>query len=457
MIRTIPVVSLAAALALSACGGDRELVREANGKPIDALASTASAPDGSAASASADAQQNRRPECDRDNGGITVPDGFCALVVASGLGGVRHMVVAPSGDLYAAVTSRRGTAGGVLALRDTTGDGKADVRERFGDRGGTGIDLQGRWLYFAPDSGVVRWQLSPGRLVPAGQPQTIVWGLPTGGHAAKSIAFDGRGAMFVNIGSRSNSCQQADRQPRSPGVDPCTELATRAGTWRFDANRPDQTFADGRRWATGIRNGLALAWNRPAAALYAVVHGRDQLSASWGFTDQQNAELPSEEMFRLDSGTDGGWPYCYHDRARGSKVLAPEYGGDGRQVGRCRSAEAPLVAFPAHWAPNDLLFYTGTQFPARYRGGAFVAFHGSWNRAPLPQQGYRVAFVPFSGGRPSGEFETFADGFAGGTPQPGTARHRPTGLAEGPDGSLYVSDDAGGTIWRILHRGQARR
>ncbi|HEU0055558.1 MAG TPA: PQQ-dependent sugar dehydrogenase, partial [Longimicrobium sp.] len=231
----------------------------------------------------------------------------------------------------------------------------------------------------------------------------------------------------------------------------------RAGTWRFDANRPNQTQARGERWATGVRNGLALAWNPGVGALYAVSHGRDQLGPSPNFNDQANAELPAEELFRLDRGTDGGWPYCFHDGRRNVKVLAPEYGGDGRQVGRCAGKARPVVAFPAHWAPNDLLWYTGAQFPARYRGGAFVAFHGSWNRAPLPQQGYRVAFVPFRGAQPAGQFETFADGFAGGSPQPGTAPHRPTGLAQGPDGSLYVADDAGGTLWRIVYRGTARR
>ena len=434
------------ALALPACGGDRPVVREADGKT----------PDG--ASAAAEAERQRLPRCDRDDGGIRVPEGFCALIVAEGLGGVRHLAVSAGGDVYAALTARRGTAGGVLALRDTTGDGKADVRETFYDRAGTGLEIHGGWLYFAPDGGVVRWRLPRGRLAPAGAPQTIVSGLPAGGHGAKSLAFDGRGGMFVNIGSRSNACQRADRQPGSPGVDPCEELRTRAGTWRFDADRPNQTAADGQRWATGIRNGLALAWNPGVGALYAVSHGRDQLSQGWPrlFTDQQNAELPSEEMFRLERGTDGGWPYCYHDRARGAKVLAPEYGGDGRQAGRCRAAAAPVVAFPAHWAPNDLLWYTGAQFPARYRGGAFVAFHGSWNRAPLPQQGYRVVFVRFDGARPAGELETFAEGFADGEPNPRTAQHRPTGLAQGPDGSLYVSDDAGGTIWRIVHRGSAR-
>ena len=119
---------------------------------------------------------------------------------------------------------------------------------------------------------------------------------------------------------------------------------------------------------------------------------------------------------------------------------------------------APLMAFPGHWAPNGMLFYTGNQFPSQYRGGAFVAFHGSWNRAPLPQAGFRVVFAPFKFNKPTGTFETFADGFnpapAAGRAAPGT--HRPTGLAQAPDGSLFVTDDTGGSIWRITYRRGAR-
>jgi glucose/arabinose dehydrogenase len=122
-------------------------------------------------------------------------------------------------------------------------------------------------------------------------------------------------------------------------------------------------------------------------------------------------------------------------------------------VGRCADVDQPIMAFPAHWAPNDLLFYTGTMFPERYRKGAFVAFHGSWNRAPLEQRGYFVAFIPFNGDTPSGEWEVFAEGFAGGetVESPRDAAYRPMGLAQGPDGSLYIADSQKGRIWRIVH------
>lgn len=404
-----------------------------------------------------------RPACDPDNGGLTLPAGFCALVVADGVGAARHLAVAPNGDIFVAVANgRRAGRGGVVALRDTDGDGRADVRERFGENGGTGLALRDGWLYFAPDDAVLRYPLPAGSLRPSGPPDTIVHGLPDDrNHRAKSIALGPGNALFVNVGSPSNACQRQDRTAGSPGMDPCPELENRAGIWRFDADRPRQRQADGRRFATGIRNAVALAVHPATGSLFAAQHGRDQLAANWPalFTSEKSAELPSEELFRVEDGADFGWPYCYHDWQQNRKVLAPEYGGDGREVGRCAAARPPLVAFPGHWAPNGLAFYSGTgpnAFPAAYRGGAFIAFHGSWNRAPLPQAGYKVVFVPFDGERPAGEPATFADGFAGAEVQPAGAAHRPTGLAEGPDGSLYIADDVGGRIWRVIFTGRAR-
>ena len=209
---------------------------------------------------------------------------------------------------------------------------------------------------------------------------------------------------------------------------------------------------------------VALAMNPRNNELYGVQHGLDMLFENWPqfFTVEEDAVLPAEEFVRIARGSDNGWPYCYFDAIdEDRKVLAPEYGGNGQLVSggpgiHCASYNQPLATFGAHWAPNGLHFYSGKQFPERYRGGAFVAFHGGFDRAPLPNEGYQVQFVPFgANGMPSGAAESFADGFAGSAgPLPATARHRPVDVTEGPDGSLYVSDDRGGRIYRIIFRGR---
>ena len=393
-------------------------------------------------------------QCDAS---ITLPVGFCATVLADGVGAARHLTVRSDGTVFVALRGRRDEAGGMVALRDTTGDGQADVRARFGEYGGTGIALvDDTLLYFGADDRVLRYRVPHARLAPAGPPETIVSGLPAErSHRAKAIAIHG-GALYVNHGSPSNSCQLEDREPRSPGQDPCPELETRAGVWRFDAGRTGQRLEDGERFATGMRNVVALTARPSDGQLFGVQHGRDQLAENWGFSAEYNAANPGEELFRIDRGDDFGWPYCYWSTEVDRKVLAPEYGGDGREVGRCASKERPVVVFPGHWGPNAIVFYTGRRFPERYRGGAFVAFHGSWNRAPLPQAGYNVTFVPFRDGRAAGSYEVFADGFKGQEPlhSPGQAAHRPSGVAVGPDGALYVSDDQGGRIWRIEYRSE---
>jgi glucose/arabinose dehydrogenase len=396
--------------------------------------------------------------CDPDNGGITLPDGFCATVFADLPARPRHLVVRENGDVFVAAypPGRDTTGGGVYALRDSDGDGHADSTTRFGPGpGGSGIALADGHLWLAMNGSILRFALGPEELSPAGEAETIVSGLPADrSHTAKSIALSKDGRLFVNIGSPTNSCQAEDRQDGSKGIDPCPQLENRAGIWSFDAGRTGQVQADGERFATGIRNGVAIAVNPDNGRLFAIQHGRDQLAANWRslFNDQQSAEKPAEELFAVDQGDDFGWPYCYYDPELGMKVLAPEYGGDGHTAGRCADKEGPLFAFPAHWAPDGLLFYRGDQFPARYREGVFIAFHGSWNRAPEPQGGYKVVFLPFNAGAPLTSFEVFADGFAGAVMQPGEAEHRPVGLAQAPDGSIYVTDDTAGRVWRIVYR-----
>jgi glucose/arabinose dehydrogenase len=389
--------------------------------------------------------------CDPGNAGLRLPDGFCATLFAE-VPGARHVAVAPDGVVYVASQARNG--GGVHALRDRDGDGHADDHEQFGPTGGTGVAVSATAVWFAPNDRVIRWDRSAGTLAPSGDGTVIVSGLPTGGHRAKPITLGPDGALYVDHGSATNSCQEQDRRNGVPGQRPCPELAFRAGVWRYDADRAGQTPADGVRWATGLRNAMALAVNPSTGLLWGATHGRDQLSANWGFSDEDNAEKPAEEFGPIAQGADYGWPYCYYDPIEHRKVLAPEYGGDGQAEGRCTGKKGPVYAFPAHWAPDGLLFYRGGNFPARYQRGIFVAFHGSWNRAPLPQGGYNVAFLPLDGDVPGAAFEVFADGFAGPVVQPGDAEHRPVGLAEGPDGALYITDDQAGRIWRVTFRGK---
>jgi len=403
------------------------------------LAATLLSPSGAGNSPLPATPRTRPPAACTRASGLVLPEGFCAVVVARDLGRSRWVTVSPRGDVFVALAD-----GGVVALRDSDDDGTGDVTKRFGDEGGTGILWHDGYLWFASNSRVSRWRLPVGTLEPAAPAETIVEGLPTNGHSAKTLARLGGDTLIVAIGSATNSCQQTDRTARSPGEDPCRELEHRAGLWQFSASRPGQRQADGKRYATGLRNPEAIAVEPGTGKLYVSPHGRDQLAANWGFSDEQNADLPAEEFMQANPGDDFGWPYCYYDWQKGVKVLNPEYGGDGQRVGRCSEKKAPLLGFPGHWAPLAIAFNTGTQFPARFKGGAFVAFRGSWNRAPLPQAGYRVEFVPFSGGKPSGTHERFAVGSDGNTSL------RAAGVAFGPDGSLYISGENSGTIWKVM-------
>ncbi len=395
-------------------------------------------------------------KADNNNAGLILPDGFSALVVADNLGSGRHIAIKKNGDIYMALRSLK-NGNGIVALRDTNGNGRADLIHYFGKTLTTGIDIKNGFLYFSNFSEVFRVALPQEELVPEEEPVVIATGFPVQHqHQDKTFALDNAGYIYVNVGAPSNACQVVDRTPGSPGMDPCPLLERHAGIWRFRADLPGQDqMTDGYRYASGIRNSIAIAWNFSNNKLYVVQHGRDQLYQLYPdlYTEQQGAELPAEEFFLVGDGDYFGWPYCYYDQFKKQKMLAPEYGGDGKTTGRCTDAKDPIMAFPGHLAPNDLLFYTGNMFPKRYMNGAFIAFHGSWNRAPLPQEGYYVAFVPFENGLPSGEWEVFANGFAGTDVivSPGDAVYRPMGLAQGPDGSLYVSDSEKGRIWRIIY------
>lgn len=411
----------------------------------------------------------KSPMCPNDDTGLTLPAGFCASIFADGIGHARHMVAAPNGVLYVNTWSGRyygndtPHAGGFLvAMQDKNGSGKAEVIERFGEtvqsggHGGTGIGFYNGSLFAESNDRIVRYSLPAAAIVPSGSPDTVVSGLPLGGdHPMHPFIIDDKGSMYVDVATATNACQLKNRTPHSPGINPCTELETRGGVWFYDASKTNQTFSPADRFATGIRNAEGFAIDS-SGRVFVTQHGRDQLYTNWPelYKPDQEATIPAEELLLLKKSGDYGWPECYYDSFVQKLVLAPEYRGDGgKQIGVCADKIGPVAAFPAHWAPNAMALYDKTQFPGHYRGGVFIAFHGSWNRAPYAQGGYNVVFQGLDGNHSSGLCEVFADGFAGPVKSPAEAEHRPSGVAVGPDGSLYVSDDIRGRIYKIVYRG----
>ncbi|HKJ03578.1 MAG TPA: hypothetical protein VJ997_14015, partial [Longimicrobiales bacterium] len=272
---------------------------------VAAAACTPAADAPAAATATAAAGGTPSPlaaRCAPDNGGITLPDGFCAIVVTDSLPGARHLVVADNGDVFVALRNVRASrsgpvvTGGVAVLRDSDADAVPDVTERWGVNGGNDVLLAGGFVYHSPDDAVLRYPLAAGAMVPSGPPDTLVSGLPAvDNHTAKSIALGADGSLYVNIGAPSNACQQQTRTPGSPGQDPCPQLDDRAGIWRFDASRIGQVEADGTRFATGLRNVVALRMNPATDVLYGAMHGRDQLHDLWPdlYTVDQSTEKPA--------------------------------------------------------------------------------------------------------------------------------------------------------------------
>jgi glucose/arabinose dehydrogenase/mono/diheme cytochrome c family protein len=410
--------------------------------------------------------------CPSDDSGLKLPPGFCATIFADGIGHSRHLVVAPDGVVY--VNTWSGSyfpagepvhpGGFLVALQDKTGSGKADVIQRFGGteqdgwHGGTGIGLYNGFIYAENNDTIVRYALPAGAIVPTGPAETVVSGLPLGGdHPMHPFYIDDGGMIYIDVATATNACQQKNRTLHSPGITPCKELETRGGIWRYDAKKTGQTFSPAGRYATGIRNAEGFGVDKADHHVYFTQHGRDQLHANWPeiYKPEQEATLPSEEVMLLKQGGDYGWPECYYDPGLKHLVLAPEYGGDGSKAGVCATKIGPLAAFPAHWGPNGMVFYNRTEFPAAYRDGLFIAFHGSWDRAPYTQGGYNIVYQALSKSGTPGRCEIFADGFAGGVISPEGAVHRPSGVAVGPDGALYVADDMKGRIYRITYSGAA--
>ena len=340
--------------------------------------------------------------CDQDNAGLTVPPGFCASVFADGLGHARHLAVAPNGDVYVNTLS-----GYVVALRDENGDGRAGVIRRFGPPhqdaragGGTGIAAFGEALYVEDAGKILRYGLRDGALVPQGNPDVVLSGLPIeGDHVAHAFAIAPDGNLFVNSAS---------------------------GIWLYSARKTGQVFSSAERFATGMPDAPALAM-QPGGLLYATLQSGDPLGA--------------EVFASVQAVDDFGWPDCYYDAAR-REYLPAAAGGDGGRQSECIAVKNRRIAFPPQWAPSGMTFYAGSAFPGKYRGGAFVAFRAS-SQSKTDAGSSLLALVPFEENRAMGP-EVFATGFAG---------YRATGATAGPDGALYVSDDVKGRLWKITYEG----
>ncbi len=329
---------------------------------------------------------------------LTVPPGFEIEVFADGLRGVRTLKVGPDAMLYA-VQSRSGR----IVRLDPAREGDAEEVLRGLNRP-YGLAFHDGWMYVGETHQVVRFR-GP-RYQSA---DTIVRGIPTGGHWTRELAFGPDGMLYVSIGSSCNVCEERD--PR------------RAAVVRYRPDGTDETIV-----AEGLRNSAGLAFHPETGALWASQNERDNLGD----------DLPLEEINVLSDGSHFGWPYCYGDR-----VPNPEYRG---RANFCQTTVPPALEMIAHSAPLGMVFYTAGAFPAEYHGDLFVALHGSWNRSE--RSGYKLVRVRVEDGRPV-SYEDFATGWLSRFRVSG----RPVYPAVGPDGGLFLSDDDGGRIYRIRWAG----
>ena len=348
-----------------------------------------------------------------DNAQLKAPAGFTVSLYADNLQGPRTMLYAPNGDLFVA----QSRSGSVLVLRDTNNDGEPDSRTTYaqGLNGVFGMAFHDGYLYLGRTDSIVRYKYKDGDTTAQGTPEKIV-DLPTGGHSTRNIVFSRDGKkMYVAVGSNSN---------KSDGEEP-----RRAAVNEYNADGTGH-----RVFASGLRNPVALTLQPGTDTMWVSVNERDTLGD----------DLVPDYITSIKDGGFYGWPYSYI----GSNY-DPEH--KGKRPDLVQRAIVPDVLLPAHAAAVGLTFYTGTQFPQRYRNGAFVGLHGSWNRSKLA--GYRIAFVPFQNGKPSGPVEDFVTGWIINDGNPGTAWGRPVSPFVAKDGSLLVSDDGSNKIWRVKYTG----
>jgi len=392
--------------------------------------------------------------------GLVLPSGFHATVVTEALGPVRHLAVRENGDIYLSTpVDKQNSGSGIIALRLDANHKAVQVEHFSTVNGGTGIRFYNGALYAASASAIYRFTFgNRDAVLPGNDPEVIVGGMPEAhpgfNRANVALAFDGKGNMFVALEASANLCTAPNSPDGVPpvGLKPCPDLGARAGVWRFNATKIGQKFPlDGEQVATGIRDISSLDWSPADGHLYGVMHGRDNTHKFWpDMVSAEDDDHIADEMHRITRGTDFGWPYTYYDGVRNLRLVAPEYGGDGKTPAQAGLYSTPMLTFQSpRAAPVDLVFYAGDKFPAEYRGGAFIVLHGTRSK-----NGYDVVFVPFNKNGKAGPPKNFADGFGAFDPSgknPGRAKYRPIGAAIGPDGALYVADSQLGRVWRITY------
>ncbi|HYC91689.1 MAG TPA: sorbosone dehydrogenase family protein [Thermoanaerobaculia bacterium] len=346
-----------------------------------------------------------RPEDAR----LIVPPGFRIDIWADDFEDPRNMVLAPNGDVFVADSA----GGRILVLRDTNGDALPDKRSIFAYdlNQPFGLAFRGNHLYVGNTDAIVRFDYKSGQTEAAGEPVRIT-PLPVGGHATRNLVFNRDGSkMYVAVGSESNVRDE-------------TAEPLRAAITEYN---PDGTGK--RTFASGLRNPIGLAWK--GDALWTVVNERDGLGD----------DLVPDYATEVKDGAFYGWPFSYIGRN-----VDPRRKGEHPEL--VARAIEPSLLLEAHSAPIAIAFYDGTMFPAQYRGGAFATLHGSWNRTV--RSGYKVVHIPFRGNQPAGGYDDFVLGWA---PDPERDRvwGRPAGLLVLRDGSLLISDDGAGLIWRVTH------
>jgi glucose/arabinose dehydrogenase len=393
--------------------------------------------------------------------GLRLPPGFHATVVADGLAGARHVAVRPNGDIYISTNTPRGQPPrGIYALRPGV-DHTAKVVTFSTVSGGTGIGVRDGALYAATGTTVWRFALDDA-LVPTAAPQAMVEGMPDENGRNRILRFDGEGNLYVALsGTGNNACAVGGSRAAKPGPMPCPELKDRAGIWKFPAGKMNQKFSDGEQIATGNRNMPALEWSPQQNALYGVFHERDFTHELWpAFVTEAQDNAIGEGLYRITKGTDFGWPYSYYDGVRNIRLVAPEYGGDGKTTtppGKYATPVFNFVSEKGRGAPTDMLWSSARAWPAAWKNGFLFVRHGGLGEdRPGGYAGYDILFLPMGADAKPGKPVVFADGFAGAGDDDRTQRrstYRPVGMGQGPDGALYVVDSTKGRLWRIAYTG----